>query len=470
LREIAMPPQRSVDRQAFLANLLESGLLSAEQLAALADQLPDTHRARLVARALVRRGILTKFQAERLLVGRTSGFVLGQYRILDELGRGGMGRVYKAVHQTLNRTVALKVLAPQLLETEKAQELFLREMQTVARLMHPNIVTAYDANQLGDRYYLVMEYVDGPNLDRLVRKRGPLPVGLACELIRQTAEGLQYAADMGMVHRDIKPSNLLLALPGSEPQRKHGTVKILDFGLARLQSPGADATAKLDTIITRPNMLMGTPDFVSPEQARDLHTADIRSDLYSLGCTFYFLLTGQVPFPDGSTLEKMVRHATQEPVPVEKLRAEIPMGVAAIVGRLMAKDPAGRFQTPAELALALAPLAAEGPTPWPAPAQVSYADVDLVLAPDAEDSSTPSTGSDSNFDFPSPVIRGDSLAGLKSTVPPDLAPTLLSNPGFSPRGRNRWAQADRRRVAVALAVAIGVVAGITGFISLLYLL
>jgi len=217
-------------------------------------------------------------------------------------------------------------------------------------------------------------------------------------------------------------------------------------------------------------MLMGTPDFVSPEQARDLHTADIRSDLYSLGCTFYFLLTGQVPFPDGSTLEKMVRHATQEPVPVEKLRAEIPMGVAAIVGRLMAKDPAGRFQTPAELALALAPLAAEGPTPWPAPAQVSYADVDLVLAPDAEDSSTPSTGSDSNFDFPSPVIRGDSLAGLKSTVPPDLAPTLLSNPGFSPRGRNRWAQADRRRVAVALAVAIGVVAGITGFISLLYLL
>src|SRR5207253_1515146 len=198
----------SIDRHTFLANLRDSGLVSDGELDDLLPRLPQTERGKVVARVLVREGVLTKFQAEQLLAGRTGGFVLGQYRIVDEIGKGGMGRVFKAVHHTMNRVVALKILASQLVETEKAQQLFQREMRAVARLMHPNLVTAYDANKVGNRFYLVMEYVDGPNLEELVRQLGPLPVGQACELMRQAADGLQYATDMGMVHRDVKPSNI----------------------------------------------------------------------------------------------------------------------------------------------------------------------------------------------------------------------------------------------------------------------
>src|SRR5262249_35284381 len=151
-----------------------------------------------------------------------------------------------------------------------------------------------------NRHYLVMEFVDGPNLDQLVREQGPLPIGQACEIIRQATQGLQYAADMGLVHRDIKPSNLLVLLPGSHSRRTDCMVKILDFGLARLRRRDASDHEGMGSLITRSNTVLGTPDFVSPEQAHDLHAVDIRSDLYSLGCTFHYLLTGQVPFPGGS--------------------------------------------------------------------------------------------------------------------------------------------------------------------------
>src|SRR5262249_10044174 len=310
-------PQR-IDRHAFLANLRQSGLLSAEQLEAAIDRLPETDRARAVARAFVEQGLITKFQAEMLLAGRTSGFILGQYRILDQLGRGGMGRGFKAEHQTMNRIVALKVLAGQFVKTDKAQQMFQREVRAAARLVHPNIVTAYDANQLGDRYYLVMEYVDGPNLEELVRDQGPLPVGQACEFIRQAALGLQYAHELGMVHRDVKPANLLVTAKPGSPGAGAAVVKILDFGLARLHAREGDNEAGGDSIVTSQNTVMGTPDYMAPEQARNLHKVDIRSDLYSLGCAFYFLLTGQVPFPGGSTMEKLVRHTTEDATPAEQ--------------------------------------------------------------------------------------------------------------------------------------------------------
>ena len=214
-------------------------------MAGVMGRLPETPRGRVVARALVEQGLLTKFQAELLLAGSTSGFLLGQYRILDQLGRGGMGRVFKAEHQTMNRVVALKVLSPHLLKTPKAQQMFQREVRAAARLVHPNIVTAYDANQIDDRYFLVMEFVDGPNLDQLVRERGPLPVGQACDFIRQAADGLQYAHELGMVHRDIKPANLLVQRSaGQPPTFDRACVKILDFGLARLQSRDAERQAR----------------------------------------------------------------------------------------------------------------------------------------------------------------------------------------------------------------------------------
>jgi len=460
----------STSRQAFLANLRESGLVGDEQFAALEARLPETERGRLVARALVKDGVLTKFQAEQLLAGRTSGFVLGQYRVLDEIGKGGMGRVFKAVHVTMNRTVALKVLAPQLVETEKAQVLFQREMRAAARLMHPHIVTAYDANQIGNRYYLVLEYVDGPSLDRLVREQGPLPAGLACEFIRQAAEGLQYAHEMGMVHRDIKPSNLLVLLPGGEPRRRRCTVKILDFGLARLQGSENDAQ-EVATIVTRPNMVMGTPDFVAPEQARNLHAVDIRADLYSLGCTLYFLLTGEVPFPDGGTLEKLIRHTTEEPVPIDKLRGDVPPAVIALVRKLMAKDPALRYQTPAELATALESYAAEVDG-WTAPAMASGFTSEFPQEEPAEGAPssaealvTPLPASEPNFVFhASPT---EDTGALINTILPDGTATLVSGAHLPGAVKNPAAQADRRRITLAIAIAVAIVGLLVGLISLL---
>jgi serine/threonine-protein kinase len=347
--------QTQMDKKTFLAHLQRSSLLSSPELEALRGRMPRTERGRVIARALVEWGLLTKFQAELLLAGRTSGFILGQYRILDEIGQGGMGRVFKAIHQTMNRVVALKILAPQLTRTVKAQRLFQREAQAAARLIHPNIVTAYDANHAGDRHYLVMEYVDGPNLEQLVRERGPLPVGLACDVIRQVAHGLQFAFEMGMVHRDIKPANVLLQGPQAV------VAKITDFGLARMSETEHDN--RPGTILTKPNVVMGTPDYLSPEQSRSLHKVDIRSDLYSLGCTFYYLLTGKVPFRGGTSMEKLIRHSTEEAAAVEKLRPDLGPEVAFIVRKLMSKDVADRFQSPLELAEVLAPFAASGPLP-----------------------------------------------------------------------------------------------------------
>lgn len=351
----------SVDRDTFVAHLRQSGLLTERELHAVIERVREAPRSRVAARLLVELGLLTKFQAELLLIGRSQGFFLGPYKILDQLGQGGMGRVYKALHQTMNRVVALKVLTPHVTKTPRAQKLFAREVQAAAQLNHPNIVTAYDAGQLNGRHYFAMEYVDGPNLEEFVRGHGPLPIGLACELIRQAAAGLQHAFEMGMLHRDVKPANLLV-----QPAAKKnaiGVVKILDFGLARLQEPSAVAPGST-TIVARDNSVMGTPDFIAPEQARDLHKADIRSDLYSLGCTFYWLLTAQVPFPGGATLEKLLRHNTEAPEAIDEFRDDVPAAVNVIVVKLLAKNPADRFQTPQDLIDALSPFAQPAALAW----------------------------------------------------------------------------------------------------------
>jgi serine/threonine-protein kinase len=448
-----------MDRHTFLENLRKSGLLTDQELRAAVKRLPQTDRGRVVARAFVAWGLLTKFQAELLLIGRTNGFTLGQYRILDQIGSGGMGRIFKARHQTMNRLVALKVLAPQFVNTERARQLFLREVQAAARLSHPNIVTAYDADEVNGRCYLVMEYVDGPNLDQLVRQLGPLPIGLTCDLVRQAAHGLQCAFALGMVHRDIKPANLLVQRPANDTAAVPCVVKILDFGLARLHAPEAVPAAGNQTILTRANTIMGTPDFVSPEQARDMHQVDIRSDLYSLGCTFYYLLTGRVPFPGGTAVEKLVRHVGQQPTPVEELRPEAPPGVAAIVRRLMAKQPDDRFQTPAELAAALAPYAIPGPagaTGSSPPVPPSEADALMAPTGDLAEASE---------------ARGAGGGGaLDATLPPDLMPTpmsaenlpILVTPIRRPRDRGG-------RLRTVVVCAVGFLAALFGAIGALLL-
>jgi eukaryotic-like serine/threonine-protein kinase len=273
-----------------------------------------------------------------------------RYRILARLGEGGMGTVYKAEHRIMERVVALKVISPHLLANKQAIDRFHQEARAAARLNHPNIVTAHDADQAGGLHFLVMEYVEGINLARLVEKKGPLPVSHACHFARQTALGLQHAHEQGMVHRDIKPHNLMVT--------RKGQVKILDFGLARLArtetSPETRGPARALTAV---DVVLGTPDYLAPEQAHNSRDVDARADLYSLGCTLYFLLTGRVPFPGGSSLEKLLAQCQDEPTPLQELRPDVPAEVAEVVSRLMAKKPEQRYQTAGEVANALTPLA-----------------------------------------------------------------------------------------------------------------
>jgi serine/threonine protein kinase/WD40 repeat protein len=311
-----------------------------------------------------------------------------RYRVLGLVGIGGMGVVYRAQHLLMDRVVALKVIHRQLVDRPGASERFRREVKAAAGLAHPNVVAAYDAEQVGDRHFLVMEYVPGVTLTQLVKEQGPLPPAQACDYIRQAALGLQHAHERGMVHRDIKPHNLMVsvvrgpssvvkdttmsvvrcpssvvkdrtkdAAPFLTPdhgERTTDVIKILDFGLARLgQEPAGD--------LTYSGTVMGSADFLAPEQADDPHRADIRADIYSLGCTLFFLLTGKPPFSDGTFTQKLKAHALRKPPPLAALRPDLPAGLEQVVQRLLAKEPSERFQTPAEVAEALAPFAAGSP-------------------------------------------------------------------------------------------------------------
>lgn len=361
----------SISREAFLRRLGRSGLLSAAEYEQAVAQLPDSPRAKVLARALVADGRLTRFQAEQLLAGRSQGFVVGPYRILDKIAEGASGRVYRAEHRLLRRAVALKVLGPRHADSSSARRLFRREMQAAALLVHPNIILAHDAGTVRGRPFLALEYVDGPDLFRLVQRTGPLPVAVACEVARQTAGALAYASSLGIVHRDVKPGNLLLALNPAAPDEPV-RVKLGDFGLARLVGP----VDGLEPLEVPAGAILGTPDFIAPEQARDADSADVRADLYSLGCTLYFLLAGRVPFPGGGRLEKLVRHCSHEPERLETLRPDVPRSLADIVHRLLAKSPDDRFPRPHDLAVAL--------TPWCSPIDptaLHYSSEDSVPAP-----------------------------------------------------------------------------------------
>jgi len=279
------------------------------------------------------------------------------YEILRELGQGGMGVVYLAENRLMGRKEVLKVVSGHLINRRGVLDRFLGEIRHAAQLHHPNIVTAYAALRVGESLVLAMEYVEGLDLARLVKARGPLPVAKASNYVHQAALGLQHAHEHGMVHRDIKPGNLMLA-----PQGYRAVIKVLDFGLAKVSRE-----VPADRTLTYEGQMLGTPDFIAPEQSVDARNADIRADIYSLGCTLYYLLTGGPPFQGTSLYDVLQAHHSREALPLNLARPEVPVELAALVGKMMAKDPERRVQTPAEVSKALVPFFKPGANPGSRP-------------------------------------------------------------------------------------------------------
>jgi len=360
----------------FFTLLEKSKLLSAEQLAEARELVESSggkaDDAVTAARLLTRHSLLTRWQAGQLLAGRST-FFLGKYKLIELLGRGGMGSVFLGEHIMMNRRVAIKVLGKQVGREPGSLERFLSEARAIAALDHPNIVHAYNVDQEGDRYYIVMEYVDGVNLEQMVKRDDPLDCALAADFVRQAAEGLAHAHKQEIVHCDIKPSNLVV--------NNQRVLKILDMGLARLVGRAESDNGKTDESV------LGSVDYLAPEQALESEEFDHRADIYALGCTLYFLLTGRPPFPEGTLHEKILKHQRVEPAPISDLREDVPAGLIEICERMMAKDPADRYQSADEVAEAISAL---GLTPRPKKRPASLKRAEAI---DDEEASSSSEGS-----------------------------------------------------------------------------
>jgi eukaryotic-like serine/threonine-protein kinase len=333
----------------FLTGVKQSGLIDPAKLDAALERLEKSQvnlqEASAIAESLVAQGLLTTWQSEKLLQGRHKGFLLGRYRLLSLLGAGEMSAVYLAEHVMMGRRCAIKVLPANKVQDTSYLGRFHREARAVAALNHPNIVRAYDVDQQSesgtDIHFLVMEYVEGENLGKLVQQRGPLDFATAVEYIRQAAEGLQHAHVNGLIHRDIKPENLLID--------RHGQVRLLDLGLARF----FNASEEESLTIKHDEKVLGTADYLAPEQAIDSHSVDLRADVYSLGCTLYYALAGHPPFTEGSLVQRLMAHQTKKPPSIRFDRPDAPDDLLELLDKMMAKRPADRYQSAAEVSFAL---------------------------------------------------------------------------------------------------------------------
>ena len=330
------PP--SVD--SFLKSILRSGILSRDDLQAAIRDIPPQRRQGpgVLAEALVEMAKLTRFQADKLLNGTSLGLVLGPFQVMAPIGRGAMGTVYLARDNRSGMLVALKVLSPKRArEEERLLARFRREMEMSNRVAHPHLAWTYEVGVYQGVYYIALEYIPGRSLYRLISDEGPLLVPRAGRLFAEIASALDHAHHQGLIHRDLKPSNIMIT--------PHDHAKVLDLGLALVQGE----TAVDREVIGGEGYVVGTMDYIAPEQAENAAKVDPRSDIYSLGCTLYFALTGQPPFPGGTALEKIQRHQNQEPMPVPQLNPNVHPAFIGLLRRMMAKNPDHRFQTAAEL-------------------------------------------------------------------------------------------------------------------------
>jgi serine/threonine protein kinase len=330
----------------FLDTLRKSGLVEEttlqQYLAWLRANEGVADDPRRLAHCMVRDAVLSQFQADQLVNGKWRGFHVAKYRVLEKIGIGGMGQVYLAEHKYMKNRVALKVLPRSKSTDPSSLERFYREAKAGAAMDHSNIVRAFDIDfdQQSDLHYLVMEYVDGVSMQDLCKLKGRMPAERAANYIYQAAQGLVHAHAQGLIHRDIKPSNILVD--------RQGMIKILDMGLARFFNDDQDMiTKKYDESV------LGTADYLAPEQAVDSHAVDIRADIYSLGCTLYYMLAGAPPFGEGSVAQKLIWHQTRRPKSIKEHRPDLPDDIVAVLEKMMAKSPAERYQTTQEVIDAL---------------------------------------------------------------------------------------------------------------------
>jgi phosphate ABC transporter phosphate-binding protein len=359
------PKASSLSREQFVRNLKESGLSLTDDTQRALASLPQTSETdgAALARQLVDAGKLSSYQAKALLEGRLADLRIGSYEVLDVLGKGGMGTVYKARHRTMKRMTAIKVMAPEVASQSAFAQRFQRETETLAQLSHVNIVMAFDAGQSPAGPFLAMEFIQGRDLASEVKATGPLSLADALDCVLQAARGLEYAHDQGLVHRDIKPANLMRDV--------RGVVKVADLGLARIISSQA---VQGEGALTQAGSVLGTVDYMAPEQALDSTTIDRRADIYSLGCTLYFLLTGRPMYSGSSLMSLLLQHRDAPPPSLRHARPDVPDSVDALFQRMVAKDPNDRFASMTEVAAALeearqslgaAGLTAPGPRPAP---------------------------------------------------------------------------------------------------------
>ena len=465
-------PKLDEQTRSFVRRTLNAGLADLEDLKKVVVSLmaeSDQFTPQRLADGLVGANILTQWQAKKLLSGKSKGFYLGSYRLLRPLGKGGMGVVYLGEHHVMKRLMALKILPPEATKDQRRIDRFKEEARACAQLDHPNIVRAVDFSEASGKLYIVMEYVDGIDLQYAVQRDGVMSYANAVDVLTQATQGLAHAHQRGIIHRDIKPSNLLL--------RTDGVVKVSDLGLARIGWTDEESPEK--------RRLTGTADYVAPEQAINSKTVDARGDIYSLGCTLFFLLVGRSPFDGDTVAKRLAKHQTAAIPDIRTFRKDCPPAIAELALRMMAKRPDDRPKSAVELLAQLKRLGGSSPDAGPklrnvAPAGDTVVDDDIYQAT-IDDTSLSSDGevqtaglAADEFDFgslpaagaavPAAAVAGATAAGQQQPrlqAPAMPRATAAARPPGPARGGRKRAEREsssNQQLLLGVGLAVAVVA------------